>query len=1063
MSGAVAIALHQCRNLSCARGYPLVIIARVEFGSKMLGESSRLECSSAEPFNIGFNTVLNCSDPQTLEEMAQYPLLVTLLEVLPKDKKAKEEKMQVLGQACIDLLPLLMGEVSLQLTQPLAPEQESSGQREIEIDIKLSVSQPLLQEKFLNQSNIFTLGVRSLYSLPDSWQPSSSTPYTVTLATPIPASLQKFRSLLVPNGHPKLPSEQESDQWRWPSLPNVVGKASLIAGGAVEQLAIEDENGDLNTNKDIKFRRAAECNKPLVTWNTRHRCWLPPDASSFFLQELSKCPLWPVEMGRFSSTGGTKGKTKEEEVAMSFHGVTYVNLAPLLYPGATKISGAYLLQAYNEGDINQKLQRTHTTLLEPMARSPTSLGKKAPGKRAPSSSRITESSSAVEELSIEPAEAKAESHAYHEARTYVHLEITLHRPLVPKRPASALAEKISEYIPPRPALPKRVGGADKAIQEFHDQTANIADLLLQEYRDLFGEELTNGKWSNNKEAADNRRHRLLYQLNSSGKYYSFKEQLKLSVVKIVREKFLNQAKTGDRNQQQAFLSQLYVFLTDEMHAGLGKVFSLGDQLPPPPSILTSDMLRHFATEAEALEDFKMADYYYKERLSRADYIASYWYDYGVFCLLTSDLDKSHQCFKEALSLDQRMVPVLLMYGMMCSLDGRHSEGESFFDMATTIDPTNTIAWTMRGLFYEHSNNPTYRDMAYKEAIKLNGGEQEKTYISHGNRSMGAQSKTLLTAKQPPHMGVVQHPSPAGTVTSGTEGNQQGLVQKSKLLGAAEGSSTRLQDYAAAPLTTSKVHNPPGEITVETPNGSQQEQYKVASSSTNLHETGSIASEDKGKPLAAGTGDTGGGQPTEGVVAPGGQPKGEGSRSTHKLGSLSGTSLDQKVGGEWKDDGENKECVEQPVSIFLQTATYLLDVHALKFAEMCLGHELTSPNGGPSAHYQIAVARLYMHHHNYTMAIECLRNAIVLDIQVQEYTKSIIIGRLDEAEDALGEANILNNLDPVVWAYLALVCLKTSRQVEAEQSLKYAIKVGLNDTVLLDEINALQKKGLITAQ
>lgn len=117
--------------------------------------------------------------------------------------------------------------------------------------------------------------------------------------------------------------------------------------------------------------------------------------------------------------------------------------------------------------------------------------------------------------------------------------------------------------------------------------------------------------------------------------------------------------------------------------------------------------------------------------------------------------------------------------------------------------------------------------------------------------------------------------------------------------------------------------------METPNGSQQEQYKVASSSTNLHETGSIASEDKGKPLAAGTGDTGGGQPTEGVVAPGGQPKGEGSRSTHKLGSLSGTSLDQKVGGEWKDDGENKECVEQPVSIFLQTATYLLDVHALK--------------------------------------------------------------------------------------------------------------------------------------
>ena len=33
---------------------------------------------------------------------------VSLLEVLPKDKKAKEEKTAILGQACVDLLPLLL-------------------------------------------------------------------------------------------------------------------------------------------------------------------------------------------------------------------------------------------------------------------------------------------------------------------------------------------------------------------------------------------------------------------------------------------------------------------------------------------------------------------------------------------------------------------------------------------------------------------------------------------------------------------------------------------------------------------------------------------------------------------------------------------------------------------------------------------------------------------------------------------------------------------------------------------------------------------------------------------
>ena len=37
---------------------------------------------------------------------------MNILEVLPKDKKAKEEKTAVLGQASIDLLPVLMGEIN---------------------------------------------------------------------------------------------------------------------------------------------------------------------------------------------------------------------------------------------------------------------------------------------------------------------------------------------------------------------------------------------------------------------------------------------------------------------------------------------------------------------------------------------------------------------------------------------------------------------------------------------------------------------------------------------------------------------------------------------------------------------------------------------------------------------------------------------------------------------------------------------------------------------------------------------------------------------------------------
>ena len=48
--------------------------------------------------------------------------------------------------------------------------------------------------------------------------------------------------------------------------------------------------------------------------------------------------------------------------------------------------------------------------------------------------------------------------------------------------------------------------------------------------------------------------------------------------------------------------------------------------------------------------------------------------------------------------------------------------------------------------------------------------------------------------------------------------------------------------------------------------------------------------------------------------------------------------------------------------------------------------------------------------------------------------------LADAEDALSEANILNNEDAEVWGYLSMVCLSTGRQLEAEQAYKYALKV-----------------------
>jgi len=81
------------------------------------------------------------------------------------------------------------------------------------------------------------------------------------------------------------------------------------------------------------------------------------------------------------------------------------------------------------------------------------------------------------------------------------MEINLETSLIPKRTISVLAKRysiilllyaggvylcvtyrVSEYIPSRPALPKRIGGAEKAILDFHKEVGNVINLLLSEYR-----------------------------------------------------------------------------------------------------------------------------------------------------------------------------------------------------------------------------------------------------------------------------------------------------------------------------------------------------------------------------------------------------------------------------------------------------------------------------------------------------------------------------------------------------------------------------------------------------
>ncbi len=80
------------------------------------------------------------------------------------------------------------------------------------------------------------------------------------------------------------------------------------------------------------------------------------------MKTVAKQRVWPIEVNRSMVLQGGKGKAKEEELVTSFHGVAYVDMAPLLYPGVKKIRGAYLVKPFSELDLTEKTGRKGTLM-----------------------------------------------------------------------------------------------------------------------------------------------------------------------------------------------------------------------------------------------------------------------------------------------------------------------------------------------------------------------------------------------------------------------------------------------------------------------------------------------------------------------------------------------------------------------------------------------------------------------------------------------------------------------------------------------------------------------------
>nr|XP_035970038.1 cilia- and flagella-associated protein 70 isoform X6 [Halichoerus grypus] len=1035
-------------DLKGFKGDTPVTFIRAEFNQVVLGDSAKVTVSpeGTAKYNFMSSFEYNPEGGITLDDLAHKPVFLTMTEVLPKEKKQKDEKTSILGQAVVDLLPLLEGESSFETMVPLHPvpgsplELVRSSVKQCSLEVKVFVAEPLLTTAQILGGNLLKVTLEAAYSVPESF---------------------------IPVG---------------PMQNYMVGMQVPSVG------------------EDREFRNQAECIKKRIIWDLESRCYLDPPAVVSFQKRIADCRFWPVEITRVPLTTAPKGKAAkfdkaDDESQLSFHGVAYVNMVPLLYPGVKRIRGAFHVYPYLDSTVyektkclfslfrdtghhliqNNKIGGINSPLSKPVVsknlkeektvKEKDMEGRLRPGDlQAPS----IKSQSSDTPLEVEPSLShNPEGQQYVEAGTYIVLEIQLDRALVPKRMPEELARRVKEMIPPRPPLTRRTGGAQKAVTDYHMQIKNISRAILDEYHRMFGKQVAKLGSDMDSETMEEQKCLLNYELNCSGKYFAFKEQLKHAVVKIVREKYLKTTSFESQEELQTFISELYVFLVDQMHVALNQTMPDDTQGAVSTIYTSSEQLRLFAFEAEVNENFEMAAVYYEERLVREPQNLEHWLDYGAFCLLTEDNIKAQECFRKALSLNQNHIQSLLLCGVLAVLMENYEQAEIFFEDATCLEPTNVVAWTLLGLYYEIQNNDIRMEMAFHEAFKQLQARMLQAqvmkqritgiveYVEEGGKAeesslgpWGITNGSSATAMK------VEAPAGPGAPSSILD---DFLEESSKL--QSDSREHILPTQSQDPTVTQKPSNIPlKEIPVK------KETSKCQDSSTFLHP------------------------------------------SPHGVS-------------------------QTPATIFMETIRFLMKVNAVQYVHRVLAHELLCPQGGPSCEYYLVLAQTHLLKKDFAKAEEYLQHAAQMDylnpnvwgvkghlyflsgnhaeakacyertisfvvdasemhfiflrlghiyLQEKEYEKAkktylqackrsptcltwlglgiscYRLEELTEAEDALSEANALNNYNAEVWAYLALVSLKAGRQLEAEQAYKYTMKLKLKDKALLAEIHMVQE-------
>lgn len=129
---------------------------------------------------------------------------------------------------------------------------------------------------------------------------------------------------------------------------------------------------------------------------------------------------------------------------MSYHGVVYIDMQPLLYPGATHLHGAYKIHPYNESDFATRTKKKAANTDDALRAISSMYDRNfaaSPAKKEAKAAVEKKEPKKTKDANAEGGDISQSVQQMIDAKSFIVIDLKFDKPLIPRKPFEVLAKK----------------------------------------------------------------------------------------------------------------------------------------------------------------------------------------------------------------------------------------------------------------------------------------------------------------------------------------------------------------------------------------------------------------------------------------------------------------------------------------------------------------------------------------------------------------------------------------------------------------------------------------------